>query len=257
MDNQLSECKFAMTENQKKLVSNSFFENLNKYREFVYAGGSFSSFVLFEFYNLFIAPLPTILGYGLRQLILPRFLYETAKSLMVASNVVLRNPKYIKFGKNVVIDRNVTLDVRSSLVTDSNKCGLELGNNVLIGNNSMILAKGGNINLGNAVNVSSNCRIASEGNIEIGESCLISAYCYIGPGNHKFEDIETPIMEQGMHGGLGIKIGKNVWIGTRVTILDGVIIGDNSVIGAHSLVKNDVPANTIVAGTPAKFIKNR
>ena len=50
-------------------------------------------------------------------------------------------------------------------------------------------------------------------------------------------------------------IGDNVWIGYRAMILKGVTIGDNSVVAANSVVTKDVPANSIVAGNPAKVIK--
>lgn len=52
-----------------------------------------------------------------------------------------------------------------------------------------------------------------------------------------------------------IKIGNNCWIASNVTILKGVTIGDNAVIGAMSLVNKDIPANTVYAGVPAKFIR--
>jgi acetyltransferase-like isoleucine patch superfamily enzyme len=53
-----------------------------------------------------------------------------------------------------------------------------------------------------------------------------------------------------------IHIKKNVWIGAAATILPGVTIGENSVIAAGAVVTTDVPANTVVGGIPAKFIKN-
>ncbi|MDR2119064.1 MAG: acyltransferase [Tannerellaceae bacterium] len=53
-----------------------------------------------------------------------------------------------------------------------------------------------------------------------------------------------------------IQIHDNVWIGTGSIILKGVNISENSIIGSKSLVTNDVPANTLVAGNPAKPIKN-
>jgi acetyltransferase-like isoleucine patch superfamily enzyme len=52
-----------------------------------------------------------------------------------------------------------------------------------------------------------------------------------------------------------IEIGNHVWIGTNVTILKGVKIGDGAVIGANSLVNKDIPTKCLVAGVPAKVIK--
>ena len=51
-------------------------------------------------------------------------------------------------------------------------------------------------------------------------------------------------------------VKRRASIGTSATILCGVTIGENAVIGAGSVVTKDVPANTIVAGNPAKFIRN-
>ncbi|WP_245864828.1 DapH/DapD/GlmU-related protein [Terribacillus aidingensis] len=53
-----------------------------------------------------------------------------------------------------------------------------------------------------------------------------------------------------------ITIGNDVWIGGSCVILAGVKVGDNSVVAAGSVVTKDVPANTIVAGSPAKIIRN-
>ena len=52
-----------------------------------------------------------------------------------------------------------------------------------------------------------------------------------------------------------IIIGENCWIGSHVRICKGVTIGDNSVVAACSVVTKDVPANSIVAGNPAKVVK--
>lgn len=56
--------------------------------------------------------------------------------------------------------------------------------------------------------------------------------------------------------GKNIEIGKNVWIGANVTIVAGVTIGDNVIIGAGSIVTKDIEKNIIVAGVPAKKIKD-
>jgi acetyltransferase-like isoleucine patch superfamily enzyme len=52
-----------------------------------------------------------------------------------------------------------------------------------------------------------------------------------------------------------IVIKRNAWIGAAVTILPGVTVGENSVVAAGAVVTKDVPANTVVAGVPAKVIK--
>lgn len=52
-----------------------------------------------------------------------------------------------------------------------------------------------------------------------------------------------------------IIIGRNCWIGTNSRICKGVTIGDNAVVAACSVVTKDVPANSIVAGNPAKVVK--
>jgi len=52
-----------------------------------------------------------------------------------------------------------------------------------------------------------------------------------------------------------VRIGNNVWIGMGAIILKGVTIGENSVIGAGAIVSHDVPANVVVAGNPAKIVK--
>lgn len=52
-----------------------------------------------------------------------------------------------------------------------------------------------------------------------------------------------------------IHIKKNVWIGSHATVLPRVTIGENAIVAAGAVVVKDVPANTIVGGIPAKFIK--
>lgn len=52
-----------------------------------------------------------------------------------------------------------------------------------------------------------------------------------------------------------IVIGNNVWIGNRAIIMKGVTIGDGAIIAAGSIVTKNVPSNTMVAGVPAKTIK--
>lgn len=52
-----------------------------------------------------------------------------------------------------------------------------------------------------------------------------------------------------------VVIKRNAWIGAGAIILSGVTVGENAVVAAGAMVNKDVPANTVVAGLPAKIIR--
>ena len=52
-----------------------------------------------------------------------------------------------------------------------------------------------------------------------------------------------------------VHIGDNVWLGDGSCVLKGVTIGENSVVAARAVVVKDVPANVVVAGNPARVVK--
>jgi acetyltransferase-like isoleucine patch superfamily enzyme len=87
------------------------------------------------------------------------------------------------------------------------------------------------------------------GGISIGDGTMIGPNVIIATDNH---DLNNKMILKCKK----VEIGNNVWIGAGVRILPGVHIGDNAVIGAGAVVTKDVEANTVVAGVPAKFIKN-
>ena len=98
--------------------------------------------------------------------------------------------------------------------------------------------------------------LQGSGEIKIGNDVIIGPYCSIISTSHMYQDIETPIAKQPLETGK-IVIEDDVWIGAHVTITHNVIIGAHSIIGANSFVNKDVPAYSIVAGTPAKVIRMR
>jgi acetyltransferase-like isoleucine patch superfamily enzyme len=53
-----------------------------------------------------------------------------------------------------------------------------------------------------------------------------------------------------------VVLGRNVWLGANVTVLPGVTIGDDAVVGAGSVVTRNVPARTVVVGTPARVVRS-
>ncbi len=95
--------------------------------------------------------------------------------------------------------------------------------------------------------------IAEGSTIRIGRNTLIGTECAIYDSD--FHDIHPDKRTKGTHQCLPVTIGDNVFIGSHVKILKGVSIGENSVISAGSVVTNNIPANVIAGGVPARVIK--
>lgn len=93
------------------------------------------------------------------------------------------------------------------------------------------------------------------GKVKLGAGVRIGAHSSILGFDHGF-DLDRPVYEQALTS-RGITIGDDVWIGSHVVILDGANIGDHVVIGAGSVVTGDVPSYAIVAGNPARFVRDR
>ncbi len=86
----------------------------------------------------------------------------------------------------------------------------------------------------------------------------IGDYCFMGPGVHIYtatHPIDPVERTQGAEYGIPVRIGHNAWIGGRALINPGVTIGDNVVIASGAVVTRDVPDNVVVAGSPARIIK--
>ena len=110
---------------------------------------------------------------------------------------------------------------------------------------------GKNITVGKNVFINACCHFQDQGGITLGDNCLVGHNVIFATLNHGFAPEERQSMLPAP-----IVVGRNVWIGSNSTILQGVTIGDKSIIAAGSVVTKDVPANAIVAGVPARFIRS-
>ena len=121
------------------------------------------------------------------------------------------------------------------------------------------------IRQGERVIIGDNCLINHNNVLQAGKvsgKIIIGNYVQTGPNvmifafNHSIEKNNVPMIEQDYYDA-DVIIEDDVWIGAGTVILAGVKIGSGCVIGAGSVVTKNVPSNSIVAGVPAKFVKDR
>ncbi|MCT4326768.1 acyltransferase [Elizabethkingia anophelis] len=135
-----------------------------------------------------------------------------------------------KIGKNVRICSSVKILGNGKLI---------IGNNTWLGIESLIVVANDNKNPVTIVKIGSNVDIAPR--------------TYIGTGTHVVDTSTPNIAGEGIT--KNIIIGDGCWICANAVILPGIEIQEKSIIAASSLVNKDVPANSLYAGIPAKFVK--
>ena len=92
------------------------------------------------------------------------------------------------------------------------------------------------------------------GPVKIGSHVNLAQGITVTALNHNFADKDRKIDEQGIST-VPVTIGDDIWIGANAVILPGVTIGNHSVVAAGAVVTKDVPPHSLVAGVPAKIIK--
>ena len=100
--------------------------------------------------------------------------------------------------------------------------------------------------------------ITASNSIVIGDDVLTGRWVTITDNSHGsithehllIPPLKRPIVSKGP-----VSVGNRVWIGDKATILPGVTVGEGAVIAANAVVTKDVPAYSMVAGNPAKVIK--
>jgi acetyltransferase-like isoleucine patch superfamily enzyme len=126
--------------------------------------------------------------------------------------------------------------------------GAAVQGNVRMGDHSSVQAYSSLIGYGKPDDLS--------GRITIGNGVRIAPYVFIIAANHRFDDLERPIYQQGL-AYAPVTIEDDVWIGARVTVTAGITIGHGSVIGAGAVVTRDIPPYSIAVGVPAKVVRSR
>jgi acetyltransferase-like isoleucine patch superfamily enzyme len=155
--------------------------------------------------------------------------------LHITSRISRQDAPRISLGNSVSLRKDAWLNVAE--VNASNELAIIIEDNSAIGNQTIISAR----NL-----------------IHIERDVLIAQWVLIVDHNHAYEDITVPIINQGITEGGRIRIGQGSWIGRGAVILcprGELTIGRNCVVAANSVVTRSIPDYSLVAGLPARIIR--
>ncbi len=92
--------------------------------------------------------------------------------------------------------------------------------------------------------------------IDIGIGCLLGDGVYVCDFDHRLEELDRPIKDQGIVK-TPVRLADDVWLGTKSTVTRGTRMGQGAVLAANSVAKGDYPAYTIAAGSPARVVRYR
>tara|TARA_R110002020_G_scaffold253505_1_gene467167 strand:- start:892 stop:1476 length:585 start_codon:yes stop_codon:yes gene_type:complete len=144
-------------------------------------------------------------------------------NVIIQKGTSIRYPKNIFFGRNISVGRGV--NIFSEFVD-------------------------GQLTVLDRAQINKNVELDFSGNLKIGKNVVISEFACIMTHNHGLVPKSKPIKNPKI-------IYDNVWIGARAILLpQAETIGENSIIAAGAVVTKDVPPNCIVAGNPARIIRN-
>ena len=159
--------------------------------------------------------------------------------------VRLLAPIYQHRGKHSVIHRSARMDTPPYRI-------FSLGDYSVIESFACINNAVGDVMIGDHTRIGLHNTII--GPVDIGSHVNLAQGITVTALNHNFDDTEKRIDEQGVST-KPVTIEDDVWVGANAVILPGVTIGNHCVVAAGAVVTKDVPPHSLVAGVPAKVIK--
>ena len=123
------------------------------------------------------------------------------------------------------------------------KASFIVGPNVICRNFENFRVPSGKLILHDGVFINNSCSFNCMERIEIGAGTMMGEGVRFYDHDHVYT---AEKIEKWQWTTAPIRVGRDCWIGSNVTILKGVTIGDNTIIGAGCLVRNDIPANSVV-----------
>jgi len=112
----------------------------------------------------------------------------------------------------------------------------------------------GHLEIGDGTSIAGYCVLSAAVDIRIGRRVLFARNVYVADHRHGFE-ADVPVLDQPLGDLRPISIEDGAWLGQNAVILPGVTVGRGSVVGANAVVREDVPPRCVVAGAPARVIR--
>jgi acetyltransferase-like isoleucine patch superfamily enzyme len=128
-------------------------------------------------------------------------------------------------------------------------CRVELGDHVLLARDTLLVLDGPRavVTIGDRTYLSRRTEVVALERVRIGADCAIAwDVCIMDSSGHLLD---------GGGDTAPVEIGDHVWIGARATVLAGVTIGEGAVVAAGAVVTRDVPRRALVAGVPARVLR--
>ena len=195
--------------------------------------------------------IPTLVGIAIRAQIYRLMLHMDGRAA-IERNVRLRYANHIRLGHGSYLDESVYIHACPA--------GVEIGKNTLVMHGAVLHVYNFRslphawIRIGNDSLIGEYTVIRGQGGVTIGDRVYTSPMTQIIAVNHVFNDPNLSFVEQGITAE-GIVVEDDVWLGSAVVVTDGVRIGKGAVVAAGSVVTQDVPPHTVVAGIPARIVR--
>src|ERR1700733_2148463 len=113
----------------------------------------------------------------------------------------------------------------------------------------------GRLEVGDDTSIAGYCVLSAAADVRIGRSVLFARNVYIADHRHGFELDGTPIIEQPLQEIRPVVVEDGAWLGQNVVLLPGVTVGRGAVVGANSVIREDVPPRSVVAGAPGRWVR--
>jgi hypothetical protein len=158
--------------------------------------------------------------------------------------------------RDVVTEGMVFLGRRVEIAARPGYGRVVLGRWVHVGDETRLRAHEGTLRIGDKVVFGRGDTVNCYLDVEVGARTLVADWVYITDFDHRFDDLDLPIKDQGIVKS-PVRIGPDCWLGVKVSVLRGSVIGRGCVVAAHAVVRGDIPDRSVAAGVPARVLKGR